>query len=70
MNASLLWKAPLEKKVIREITNMTDCREALTYVYDHEIKNMVKLSKSLNSFNSLCENDRITLLKNHCFPYC
>lgn len=68
MNASRLWRAPLQKKVIREITNMTDCRKALTFVYDHEIKNMVKLSKSLNSFNNLCENDRISLLKNHCFP--
>ena len=68
MNATRLCKNPEQKNIIKVIENMAELKEYLTYVYDQEIKNFVKLSKSLHSFNSLCETDRLCLVRNHCFP--
>lgn len=66
LSATHLIRQPLTR-ITKEITNIPDLRKTMSYKYDRDIKTFVKAMKSLRGFNSLCEIDRIALLKDHCF---
>lgn len=64
-NAMTVWqKAPQSATESAKVLNCTyDVCEVMANKLEQDIKNLVTVSKSLNAFNSLCENDQISLLK-------
>ena len=64
-NAMTVWqKAPQSVTESAKVINCTnDVCAVMSNKLEQDIKNLVTVSRSLNAFNSLCENDQISLLK-------
>ncbi|CAG2116162.1 unnamed protein product, partial [Medioppia subpectinata] len=52
---------------VTEIVTLHELRQTMGYIWEREIQMIVAFMKSLQSFQRLCETDRIALLKNSSF---
>ncbi|CAG2167282.1 unnamed protein product, partial [Oppiella nova] len=55
-----------DNKSRAQVCNYTSMYAIMDTFYNREIQNLISLSKNLNTFQDLCENDRIALIKYGC----
>ncbi|XP_054169142.1 vitamin D3 receptor A-like [Oppia nitens] len=52
-----------KSRQIRRAMNYADLYMAMTYKIDQQMLRLINMSKSLSTFNTICENDKICLIK-------
>ncbi|CAG2171396.1 unnamed protein product [Oppiella nova] len=59
-------REPIGSTVTSEMSDVTEYKTTLVIRFSQKIQNFIKMAKNLDSFKTLCGNDRLALIKYGC----